>query len=184
VFLKGKQEKKYELVIIPNMDYGWYRDFYKGKMTVPISISGRIPHSYQNKIIPGNYPASLFNEIGGFTANITPKKIVKISIEAGIEKDCIVVQGGISEPKSGESILVCIEDKYGYKRSIYTRTNNYGKFILKYPLGKEKIKKDDLPQGHPSIFPVYGIYKVQAKTINAPTIASTKSNIVYVKYSG
>jgi len=183
VFLKAKQEKQYEFIVIANKDFGWYRDIYKEGTTVPISISGRIPHAYQNKVKPETYPASIFLEIGGFTANITPKKIAKISIEASIEKDYILVDGNLSEPRSGEKVLINIHDKYGYKRSIYSTTGTNGRFVSKYQLGKEKPKKADLPQGHPGKFPIYGTYKILAKTINSPTIASTESNIIYLQYT-
>jgi hypothetical protein len=174
------------MTVIPTEDYGWYQDFKDEHMTTAISLRGDVPRAYDEQI-GATFPASWAFPIGGVTMSVTPKRRVSLDIEGGDEGDGIYVRGNMSPGLADESVRVDFTDPYGYVQVADTTTDSSGSFGLFYSLGKARQANEELvsdrehlPPGHPGVFPVWGLYRVQAHTINSPNAAEAISNIITV----
>ncbi len=180
LWLKAKQEKVFDLTIIPKNDYWWYKEQWK-ILTRKINLLGRIPRSYRDKLESGMFPASRMLPIGGVSLNVTPKQRVEIGIEANGEKYEVQVAGNMVPGLQNEAVRVDVTDPFGYRRCINCKTGTNGSFHGNIDVSQKLSSIDLLPAGHPNSFPVSGIYLVQARTINSPNAAQAKSNIVTVE---
>lgn len=191
VWLDAKQERTFDLTIIPTEDYFWYTEFRKTGMTTAISLRGDLPRGYEQKVAPETYPASWAFPIGGVTMRVTPKRRVSLELTAEPEGEGIWVQGWMSPALADQEIRITITDTFGFQDVVTTMTDATGEFSTMYNLEEaagrvEKLVTEEpmhLPPGHPGGFPVWGTYQVQAHTHAADDAAETESNTVSVTVS-
>jgi hypothetical protein len=181
VWLNPLEERRLTLTVIPTLDYLAYRK--EERLPANVQVTGEIPHSYQEVIPPGVFPASIVRAIGGITARVTPKQGVTVKLEEDKERSkgrFIALVGTIEPALAGEKLRVDLVDPDDRLRVLETTTNTQGQFHALFDL--------TLP---PSIEPKYhehedeeiepGVYMAQALIINSPNAAQTESNVVYIK---
>ena len=191
VWLDAKQERTFDLTIIPTEDYFWYTEFRETGMTTPISLRGDLPHGYEQKVAPDTYPASWAFPMGGVTMRVTPKRRVSLELTAEPEGEGIWVKGWMAPALENQEVRIIITDRFGFRDVVTTMTDATGEFSTMYSL-EEAAKRNEilvneepmhLPPGHPGSFPVWGTYQVQAHTHAADDAAETQSNTVSVTVS-
>ncbi len=169
------------LTVIPTLDYPAYR-----KEEIPhanVQVIGEIPHSYQELIPPGVFPASIVRAIGGITASVIPKQGVAVKLEVDEERSkgrFIALVGTIEPALAGEKLRVDLIDPDDRLRVLETTTNTQGQFHALFDLTLPPSREPKY-QEHEDEEIEPGVYMAQALIINSPNAAQTESNVVYVK---
>lgn len=188
VWLDAKQERTFDLTIIPTEDYSWYQEFRETGMTTSISLRGDLPHSYEQKVAPDTYPASWAFPMGGVTMRVTPKRRVSLEITAESEGEGILIDGRMTPALEDQDVRITVTDRFGFRDVVTATTDSAGTFSTMYSprkeaQGNEQLTEEEpmhLPPGHPGSFPVWGTYQVQAHTHAAADAAEAESNTVSV----
>ena len=180
LWLEPLQERKFELVIIPTLDYWEYRKA-DAPLRTNIRLKGNIPRSYKEKLEKTGYPASRMMPIGGITAAVTPKQRVTVTLEEDKEhsQSSIKLKGFITPKVKGESLRVDLLDPKSRQRSIEVKTNVYGAFSATFDLTQEPSLEAN-PKNITIEKPLGGTYRAQALVINSPNIAEAQSPFVYI----
>ena len=182
VWLDPKEERQFELTIVPTEDYAWYRDVHAAEMTAGITLSGSIPRHYTEPIPPGAVPPTWQDPIGGVTADVTPKREVEVELDVLERGGETVILAGIMTPAmEGEPVSVEVRDPRDRRRVAETTTDANGYFEVTIDMsepapgrrGEEEAEKF-----------VEGTYRAQAYTINADNAAETNSNVVHFNLTG
>lgn len=180
VWLAPKEERQFELTILPTEDYAWYRDVHARNMTAGITLSGSIPRHYTQAGPSGEILPSWSLPIGGVTADVTPKR--EVELELGVEErdgPTVHLVGAMTPAMEGEAVSVGVTDPRDRRRVAETTTNANGYFRARVDVS------EPIPGEHDGEFEgfVPGTYRGQAYTISAANAAETESNVVHFDLS-
>lgn len=179
VWLAPKQERRFELLILPTLDYNHYHQ--KEIPRADIVVDGWIPRSYEEPWDTGEFPGSWFLPMGGIMIRITPKRRVTLRLEEDQEVTSpneIGVRGFIDPPLSGEMVSVELEDPDGIVRTQEVYSGGSGQFTARFNL--LAYSYDETGEEGRLEKLLRGVYVAQAFVINAQSAASTESNRVFI----
>lgn len=181
VWMNPLEERQLALTIIPTLDYSAYRK--NEILHANVQVIGEIPHSYQELIPPGVFPASIVRAIGGITARVIPKQ--SVTVKLGIDEErskgrLIALVGTISPALTGEKLRVDLIDPDDRLWVLETTTNSQGQFHSLFNLTRLPSIESKYHE-HEDEKIESGVYTAQALIINSPNAAQTESNIVYIK---
>lgn len=186
VWLDPKEEREFELTILPTKDYAWYRDVHVGRMTAGITLSGAIPRHYTKPNPPGTIPPSRMLPIGGVIADVTPKR--EVDLELDLERvgpDSTLLHGVMTPSMEGQKVSVEVRDPDGMVRVVEAETDANGDFEVVMDLtGPAPDESDEEFDRRTSRSFVEGSYRAQAYTIAADHAAETNSNLVHFELTG
>jgi hypothetical protein len=164
LWLEPLEERRLELVVVPTLDYEAYpKDIKRAKVVV----SGYIPRSYRQEILPGILPGSRMFSIGGLTAEVTPKRSVDLKIweDKEREKKNIIAVAGSVTPAAAAKLRIDISDPDDHLHVMEVLSEHDGRFHAVF----------DLPDANNP-----GEYRVQALIINSPMTAQAESNVLLI----
>lgn len=174
-------ERKFELTVVPTLDYNDYR-----KREVPrarVRLAGVIPRSYKEKTEPGVFPGSRMFTIGGITAEVTPKRSVDVKLQEDGEfaksTTKIGLKGSLKPSMAGERLRVDLTDPKDRLRVLEVTTDTQGRFRAVFDL-TVRPSLYARPKSRAKEKPLRGVYKAQALVINSPHAAQAESNFAYV----
>lgn len=181
VHLDAKEERTFELTVVPTKDYAWYRDVHAEEMTAGIVLWGSLPRHYTRTNDAGVGIPSRQLPIGGVTADVTPKREVDLEVSVRDREGTTVVLGGTMTPAmEGEPVSVAVTDPRDRRRVVEATTDADGHFeavvdASEPVAGRRGEEVEDF---------VPGTYRGQAYTIVAPNAAETESNVVHFDLTG
>ncbi|QEX15181.1 hypothetical protein FRZ44_04610 [Hypericibacter terrae] len=177
VWLEGKAEKEFEVMVWPLADINVYKmgkqkeGRYPG--TAPLRVAGFIPRSYSEEMpITHTLPGSRFYPIGGTFYRVHARRSASIRFEIeekSQRKDSIVLHGAVGPARGDQRILadVLLPDGKTH-RAAETRTKSSGAFDVRVSL------LDDDRKLQP------GTYQVQAFIFHASELADASSNLLHI----
>lgn len=188
VWLGPKEEKHFDLVVVPMLDGSVYlaggdrpKD-RKVERTAPINIEGIVPRSYDSPLAPAHQPAgSRAYPIGGLLGRVHVRRRVDIKIEERRRKEderVIQIQGAIKPALDKQRIRAVCIDPDGRKRIVQTFTAADGSFDAAFDLRFEP--SDDPRKKVPAKKILAGIYEMQAFVVAASLAAEAESNRLYI----
>jgi IPT/TIG domain len=176
VWLDGKSEKEFEVMVWPTGDVNAYKfgQNKEGKYpgTAPFRVPGFIERSYSEDLEnPNITPGSRFYPIGGvfYQVNVRKKATIHIDQEKGQNKgkDAINVHGVVSPKRPAQQVLADVLLPDGKNRSKESKTDSNGEFDAIVSLLDDNGKI------------LNGVYKIQAFIFKATELRDAESNIVY-----
>jgi hypothetical protein len=180
VWLDPKEERQFELTVVPTQDYSWYRTVHAEAMTAGIILSGSVPRIYPDAT--GSEPElpTWQLPIGGVTADITPKREVELELDVRNRAEEIVTLAGMMTPAmEDEPVSVSVTDPRDRRRVAEAVTDRSGRFEVTMDMSKPAPgRRGEDIEGF-----VPGTYRGQAYTISAPNAAETESNLVHFDVS-
>lgn len=181
VWLDGKAERHFDLIVVPQGGYTEYQE-RKLPMTAPVRLKGFLPRSYT---LPAPRPVgSRYYSIGGTLNNVHIRKAVTIDLREDREKTTgttIALKGRIAPAAAGERIRVELRDPNGALRVAEAKTDAAGAYGVKFDLRYEPSLEADRKKWTKAEAIVPGIYTAQAEVFMSKAAADATSNLVYVQ---
>lgn len=182
VWLDGKAEKQFDLIVIPDLEYGQYKE-KRLPLRADVRISGAICRDYSEPLAPKNEPAgSRYYPIGGVLNRVTVKRKSEITLQEDQERSktkTIALRGTISPALAGQRIRVELRDPHGALRVVETITAAGGAYAAAFDLRYEPSLESDRRKWHRAAAIVRGTYRARAFIFNASDAAEAASNIVF-----
>ena len=184
VWLDGKAEKHFDLVVVPDLDYGSYQE-KKLPRTAKVRIKGTVPRHYAEPLPPKGQPAgSRHYPIGGVLNQVTVKKRSQITLQEDQDQskgDTIAVWGAISPRQTGQRVCVELIDPNGSRRVAEVNTKAGGVYKTSFDLRYEPSLEADRKRWKRAARRVHGIYRAQAFIFNATQAAEAASKMLFLK---
>jgi hypothetical protein len=184
VWLDGKAEKEFELIVVPYLDYGVYQERRISK-DADIKIHGDVQRDYAELQPPINQePGSRFYPIGGVLNNvhIRRRSTIKLRRDREGERDewTIAVRGGVAPAQQRQRIRVELLDPKGELRVAETRTDALGEFRASFDLRYEPSLEASRKLWKKTKVIVNGTYRAQAEIFDTTAAADATSNLVFI----
>ena len=183
VWLDGKAEKRFDLVVIPDLDYAVYQE-KKMPITANVRIRGALAREYAEPLRPMNEPAgSRHYPIGGILNQVTVKRRSQIKLQLDKEQDkeyMIALKGTITPALTGQRVRVELIDPRGKRRVAEVNTVAGGSYTASFNLRYEPSLEADRKKWKKAARLVRGAYRAQAFIFGATRAAEAASNIVFV----
>jgi hypothetical protein len=206
VWLDGKAEKRFDLVIIPDFDdYAFQFDKILPPSAMPcpetplaatamVRIRGALAREYSESHPPRDEPAgSRHYPIGGILNKVTVKRRSQITLQEALEdrgpnfaafvappkeQHTISVAGTITPAQTGQRVRVELTDPHGALRVIETDTRSDGVYVASFDLLYEPSLETDRGKWKRAAENVHGVYRAQSFIFNATHAADAESNIL------
>lgn len=134
VWLDGKAERHFDLLVVPLQDFMQYKE-RKWPMTSPVRLTGRLPRSYET---PKPRPSgSRFYPIGGTLNNVHIRRQVDIDLKEDREAQGeaqITLIGGLRPGMAQQRVRVDLFDPDGALRAAEVLTDAQGHFRAVFDL--------------------------------------------------
>ena len=180
--LPPKGEKIVTFTMVPFMDIDAYLHEKISRMSA-IEVAGYVPRMYREKLDVTGEPGSRFLPIGGITANVTPKRKVKITQREDQEQHGeVAVVGWLSPPLPYQAVVVRVQEVGVGTHDFNTKTDSAGFFHFSYDPAKVPGKHKQPWHGKAlSQTALDGSFEVVAETFDADEAAYAISNRIYFK---
>jgi len=180
VWLDGKAERHFDLVVVPLHDFAVYKE-RKVPMTSPVRLTGRLARSYQ---FPQPKAAgSRMYPIGGTLNNVHIRRQVDIKLwEDREQRDerRIGVRGQIGPAIDRQRIRVDLVDPMGRLRVGEVMTDAQGRFGVVFDLRFEPSLNSDRKTWVRAAQVLTGVYRAQAQVWAASEATSGQSGWVTI----
>jgi len=184
VWLDGKAEKHFDLVVVPLLDYVAYKE-RKGPMTSHVRVDGTLPREYHEPLPPYSQPAgSRHYPIGGVLNRVHVLKRSSIKLDEDRERSkerIIALRGAIAPAQNKQRVQVELRDPKGELRIREVKTDAQGQFAVQFDLSYEPSLDANRKNWKKTKKLIPGNYRAQAIIFAADQAAGAESNVVVVK---
>jgi hypothetical protein len=165
VWVEARGERRLDLTVIPTLDLPLYHE-HRAR-TAPIRISGGLPRSYDDEILPGVLASSRLFPLGGVQARVTPKRSIRLQLRESREskrEGPVILEGLMTPAVANQTVRLRLHGATGWDEYVETQTDPQGRFRgALSPRGADRAMK------------------ATASTINAREVAEADSNTVVIR---
>jgi hypothetical protein len=182
VWLEGKAEKQFDLIVMPFRDY-W--EYEKGELckNVEIKVHGHLTYDYVKPSASGDTPPpSRLYPIGGVLNDVRVRRNAEIELwDDGGDEWTIELYGRIDPPFPDQRVLVVLLDPVGGRRIREVRTGGEGEFRASFDLRFAPSGEADPELWEKANTLERGTYRARAEIFAASQAADAVSGFVFVE---
>jgi hypothetical protein len=184
VWLDGKAERHFDLIVFPYLDYNVYQE-RKLPKDAGIKIHGDLPRSYEEPQLPAQEPpGSRLYPIGGVLNNVHIRRRSTIRLEEYRENErdewTIALRGKVAPAAAGQRVRVQVLDPAGEPRIAEVKTDAQGSFQATFDLHYRPSLEASRRRWKKATKVIHGTYRAQAEIFDATTSADAVSNLVFI----